>query len=307
LQRLFLAIESIHNLNYIHRDIKPDNLLLDKRGHIKLSDFGLCTGLETTRASNLYQQLDGTSSQLNNTDYKSLTMSRSQRFDSWKGKRRVLAYSTVGTPDYIAPEVFMKEGYTEGCDWWSVGVIMYEMLVGYPPFCSETHHETYRKIINWKHTLKFPEDCQISKEARNLIERFCCDQNDRLGRNGPEEIKAHPFFKGIDWAKIRDTKAPIIPDLKDQFDTKYFDHFDEVDNEEKDDNDDREDNGKERNHWPAFTYISPALRRLTIGTIGPNSTFGTSANTFGRGTISSMAFFQSPFVNNSPAETEASK
>jgi serine/threonine protein kinase len=68
-------------------------------------------------------------------------------------------------------EVFLKEGYTEACDWWSVGVIMFEMLIGYPPFCSDTPQETYRKIINWKHTLRFPEDCTISLEARDLIER----------------------------------------------------------------------------------------------------------------------------------------
>lgn len=98
---------------------------------------------------------------------------------------------------------------------------MYEMLIGYPPFCSETHHETYRyvinrnrniyiynllsyrKIINWKHTLQFPEDSKISADARDLIKKLCCDANDRLGKNGVEEIKAHTFFKGVDWLKIR--------------------------------------------------------------------------------------------------------
>eukprot|EP01114_Cavostelium_apophysatum_P007218 TRINITY_DN1909_c0_g1_i2.p1 TRINITY_DN1909_c0_g1~~TRINITY_DN1909_c0_g1_i2.p1 ORF type:complete len:236 (+),score=77.10 TRINITY_DN1909_c0_g1_i2:262-969(+) len=232
-------------------------------------------------------------------------MSRNQRFDSWRGKRRVLAYSTVGTPDYIAPEVFMKEGYTELCDWWSVGVIMYEMLVGYPPFCSETHHETYRKIINWKHTLKFPEDCNITSEARNLIERFCCSANDRIGKNGIEEIKSHPFFNGIDWNKIREMKAPIVPDLKDQFDTKYFEDFNEHgdnDSREEDKEGNGEENGKDRNHWPAFTFVSPALRRLAVGTIGPNSTFGNSTSTFGRTPLLNNNFFKSPFDNGGTSE-----
>jgi protein-serine/threonine kinase len=82
------------------------------------------------------------------------------------------AYSTVGTPDYIAPEVFMQKGYGKECDWWSVGVIMYEMLVGYPPFCSEKPADTYRKIMNFRETLRFPEDCQLSFEARDLIEKY---------------------------------------------------------------------------------------------------------------------------------------
>ena len=82
------------------------------------------------------------------------------------------AYSTVGTPDYIAPEVFMQTGYGKECDWWSVGVIMFEMLIGYPPFCSETPTETYRKIMNFKETIQFPDDTPISDEAHDLIERL---------------------------------------------------------------------------------------------------------------------------------------
>jgi len=281
-----LAIASIHKLHYIHRDIKPDNLLLDKRGHIKLSDFGLCTGLQTTKVNNLYQKLEGESKELNEHDQTSLTMSRSQRFSSWRGKRKVLAYSTVGTPDYIAPEVFLKEGYTEVCDWWSVGVIMFEMLIGYPPFCSESPQETYRKIINWKHTLRFPEDCQISFEARDLIEKFCCDQHERLGKNGVDEIKKHPFFKNINWDKLRELESPIIPVLENQFDTRYFDTFDENPEEKSEDN---ENNRK--NHWHGFTFRSnSALRRLTLGTWGRGGT---------------LKIFKSPFENENNEGTQS--
>eukprot|EP01117_Protostelium_nocturnum_P016795 TRINITY_DN671_c0_g1_i1.p1 TRINITY_DN671_c0_g1~~TRINITY_DN671_c0_g1_i1.p1 ORF type:complete len:498 (-),score=212.91 TRINITY_DN671_c0_g1_i1:219-1712(-) len=273
-----LAIGSIHKLNYIHRDIKPDNLLLDKQGHIKLSDFGLCTGLQTTKVNNLYEQLEKEPTQLNQHDKNTLKLSRNQRFDSWRGKRRVLAYSTVGTPDYIAPEVLLKEGYTELCDWWSVGVIMFEMLVGYPPFCSDSAPETYRKIINYKHTLRFPEDTVLSNEAKDLIQSFCCDQSERIGLRGLEEIKSHAFFKGIDWDKIREMTPPIVPDLDSKLDTKYFDEFEEEESDEEVES----DGSKAKNHWPAFTFKSPALRRMTVGTIGKGGTYRPNLfNSFG--------------------------
>ncbi|KAG8142594.1 hypothetical protein E2320_005800 [Naja naja] len=96
-------------------------------------------------------------------------MNSKRKAETWKKNRRQLAYSTVGTPDYIAPEVFMQTGYNKLCDWWSLGVIMYEMLIGYPPFCSETPQETYRKIMNWKETLVFPPEVPISEKAKDLI------------------------------------------------------------------------------------------------------------------------------------------
>lgn len=81
------------------------------------------------------------------------------------------AYSTVGTPDYIAPEIFLQKGYGNECDWWSLGAIMFECLVGYPPFCSESTHDTYQKIINWPSYLMFPDDVHLSHEAEDLIRR----------------------------------------------------------------------------------------------------------------------------------------
>lgn len=90
--------------------------------------------------------------------------------------RAYQAYSTVGTPDYIAPEIFMQKGYGNECDWWSLGAIMFECLVGYPPFCSESTHETYHKILQWNRYLQFPDDVHLSREAEDLIRRsvsFC--------------------------------------------------------------------------------------------------------------------------------------
>jgi len=133
-----------------------------------------------------------------------------------------MAYSTVGTPDYIAPEIFIHQGYGQECDWWSLGTIMFECLVGWPPFCAEDAHETYRKIIHWPEFLYFPEEIALSREAEDLIRRFITSADQRIGRHGAEEIKAHPFFAGVDWDSLRKIEAPFKPQLKSMVDTSYF-------------------------------------------------------------------------------------
>jgi protein-serine/threonine kinase len=225
-----LAIEAIHQLGFIHRDIKPDNILIDKYGHIKMSDFGLSTGFHKNHDSAYYQRLlenagaSGTPGhqQRHSVNEISLTLSSKDRIMTWKKNRRALAYSTVGTPDYIAPEIFLQQGYDKGCDWWSLGAIMFECLVGYPPFCSESAHETYRKIMNWRDQLYFPDDVHVSPEAEDLIRRLICNPEQRIGRGGAEEIKQHPFFDGVDWDTIRDLRAPFVPKLSSITDTTYF-------------------------------------------------------------------------------------
>ena len=198
---IILAIEAIHNLDCIHRDIKPDNILIGKDGHIKLSDFGLAK-----IADNIFKE----------------------DIFNYKGNKHIRNYSCVGTAYYVAPEVLQKIGYGKEIDWWSLGVIFYEMLVGYAPFCSKHTNEVCFKVLHFENYLRFPEQVKISNLAKDLIFKLLTYSDMRLGKNGSEEIKAHPFFKGINWKKIRDMKPPFLPNLKSDSDVKYFEKFEQV-------------------------------------------------------------------------------
>ncbi|KAK7472662.1 hypothetical protein VKT23_000775 [Stygiomarasmius scandens] len=270
---MVLAIESCHKHGFIHRDIKPDNFLFDPDGHIKLSDFGLATDLHWAHDTSYYEQqrlhllhkhgIDLEDSVADGRKTRRMDRKEVERLMgggdgegglfTWREKhRRKLAYSVCGTNSYMSPEVLRGHGYSYSCDWWSLGVIMFECLYGFPPFVSNSRHATRQKILNWRQHLRFPPRPRVSHEGVNLMQQLLCEAEDRLGSqasasvsrpnsqimyerrsgflptgdnavDGANFIKAHPWFRGIDWTNIHRYPAPYRPELRNPEDTRHFD------------------------------------------------------------------------------------
>lgn len=136
----------------------------------------------------------------------------------------------VGTPDYMAPEICnrKKEGYKQNCDWWSLGVIMFECMCGYPPFYADDSTQTINKVKNWQKEFRFPDEpggltnVKISDQAKDLIRKLISDPSKRLTF---DKIKTHKWFDGIDWDNIRTSDAVIKPPIKNDVDISNFDKF----------------------------------------------------------------------------------
>jgi len=224
---LIQAVQATHNHGYIHRDLKPDNILINSDGHIKLSDFGLCTSGAESHLSSFYNTVVPKNFRQSTTLGDSLKPAKRalDRRSYWNGIRKTMSYSTVGTSNYMAPEILLEQGYGPEIDWWSVGVILYECIVGYAPFSCEDTTETCIMILEFQTTLDFPDEPQISEEARHLIQE--CLLVDQRARKGYEDIVKHPWFKGMDFNTVRQHKSPWIPDIKDEADTTNFDEFDD--------------------------------------------------------------------------------
>lgn len=261
------AISSVHALGYIHRDIKPDNMLLDSRGHLKLTDLGLCkkvgdvspedhpesvlekmrtatrTGNQPTgRPEPWNPPHGGDGSHRGHGDAMAMSIDDGEGLGpitqrpprlTMKAKRE-MAYSTVGTPDYIAPEVLAAQngasGYSYTCavDWWSLGVIMYECLVGYTPFYAEDPVTTCRKILRWRQCLEIPAETKhkLSPECIDFLSCLLAGPESRIGSDGMNpagddsgfaQVVRHPWFRGFNWDGISLREGPLLPPGSNDF------------------------------------------------------------------------------------------
>jgi serum/glucocorticoid-regulated kinase 2 len=173
------ALDYLHKRGIVYRDLKPENLILDSNGHIRITDFGL----------------------------------------SKEGVEGDTITSICGTPEYLAPEILRKKPYGVAVDWWSLGTLLFEMIVGLPPFYDRNRPTMYKKIL--EAPLTPPPD--MSPEAVDLCSKMLVrEPQNRLGYRGAAEIKAHPFFSSIDWEKLerKEHTPPWVPRVSDETDTR---------------------------------------------------------------------------------------
>lgn len=236
-----LAVEYLHSYGIIHRDVKPDNLLITSMGHIKLTDFGLSKVGLINSTTHMFEH--------------SLEQETKQFTDK----------QVFGTPDYLAPEVILRQGYGKPVDWWSLGIILYEFLIGVPPFYGDSPEElfadTLSGIIEWPN-----EDEAPPEDARDLVTKLLeQDPITRLGTTGSHEVKEHQFFVGLNWTALLRQKAEFIPQLDGEDDTSYFDTRTDRYNHEletDDDDDDDEDFSNFSNEFCNFSTCSPRYSRI---------------------------------------------
>ncbi|KAJ0065774.1 hypothetical protein NL108_018279 [Boleophthalmus pectinirostris] len=241
-----LALEYLHNYGIVHRDLKPDNLLITSLGHIKLTDFGLSKIGLMSLTTNLYEG------------------------HIEKDAREFLDKQVCGTPEYIAPEVILRQGYGKPVDWWAMGVILYEFLIGCAPFFGDTPEELFGQVISDE--IVWPEgDEALPSDAQDLISNLLRqDPLERLGTGGALEVKQHLFFSDLDWNSLLRQKAEFIPQLESEDDTSYFDtrsdRFQHLDSEEDEDTNDEEtvEIRQFSSCSPRFSKVYSSLERLSL-------------------------------------------
>ncbi|BFY99940.1 hypothetical protein BsWGS_02980 [Bradybaena similaris] len=232
-----LALEYLHSYGIVHRDLKPDNLLITALGHVKLTDFGLSKIGLMSLTTNLYEDaLD-------------------------KDCKQFRDKQVFGTPEYIAPEVILRSGYGKPVDWWSMGIILYEFLVGCVPFFGDTPEELFSQVVNENIQWPDEEEWQVRDDCKDLILGLLQhDPLQRLGTGGAHEVKEHIFFAGLNWENLLRQKAEFVPQLDNEEDTSYFDSRVDRYNHELD-AEDTEDDGEDL-LFHSFSSCSPRYSQV---------------------------------------------